>query len=111
VSRDATPADGARPALKREAATLDSGHAMRTQELKRRVERAEYVVDPEAVADAMLRHALSQRRWWNPLADRSMPASDSTTPGSPERTAPTQVSGAAASAAARSAGATQTHNS
>jgi hypothetical protein len=111
MSRAATPADGARPALKREAPALDSGHAMRTQELKRRIELAEYVVDPEAVADAMLRHALSQRRWWNPLADRSTPANDSTTPGSPGPTTPTQVSGTAASAAARSAGATQTHSS
>jgi hypothetical protein len=106
-----TPADGAGSALKRETRALDSRRAMRTQELKRRVERAEYVVDPEAVADAMLRHALSQRRWWNPLADRSTPANDSTTPGSPGPTTPTQVSGTAASAAARSAGATQTHSS
>ena len=31
-----------------------------------RVQRADYVVDPAAVADAMMRHAVSQRRWWNP---------------------------------------------
>jgi hypothetical protein len=111
MSTDSTPADAAGSALKRETRALDSRRAMRTQELKRRVELAEYVVDPGAVADAMLRHAVSQRRWWNPLAVRSTPASDSATPGSPETTAPTHVSDAASSAAARSAGATQTHSS
>ena len=83
MSENATPADGAGSALKRATRALDSRRAMRTQELKRRIELAEYVVDPEAVADAMLRHAVSQRRWWNPLADCSMPSSDSSTPGSP----------------------------
>ena len=111
MTGDATPADRTRPPLKCDARALDSGHAMRTQELKRRIELAEYVVDPAAVADAMLRRALSQRRWWNPLADCSTPASDSTTPGAPELTPPTHVSGAADSAAARSAGETQTHSS
>lgn len=54
---------------------------MRTQELKRRIERCEYVVDPMLVAEAMLRHALSQRRCWKPLAERSTPSLRRIAPG------------------------------
>ncbi len=106
-----TPADATNRALKGEPAPFDSALAMRTQELKARIERAEYVVDPRAVADAMLRRAISQRRCWNPATDRRTPSHHSATPGSPAATVPTQVSGAAASAAARSSGETQTHSS
>ena len=105
------PADRAAMALKRDGAALDSGRAMRTQELKLRIQSADYVVDPAAVAEAMLRHALSQRRWWNPVSGRAIPATESTTSGGPSTTEPTHVNGAAASAAERSPGPTQTQSS
>ena len=97
--------------LKQTARMLDSGRGMRTQELKLRVQRADYVVDPAVVAAAMIRHAISHRRCWNPRTVRTTPAALSTTSAGPSRTAPIQVSGAAASAAERSARATHTHNS
>ena len=109
--REATPADRAGIALKADRATLDSCRVMRTQELKLRVQRSEYAVDPSAVADAMLRHAVAQRRWWNPTTDWGSPAASSATPGSPATTDPTHVIGAAASAPRRSPGATHTHSS
>ena len=81
-------------ALKREAAALDSCRAMRTQELKLRIQRADYVVDPVAVAEAMLRHALSQRRWWNPVAAcATPPAQQHDAPAGPRR--PTRPTSAA----------------
>ena len=46
--------------------TFDSCRGMRTEELKRRIQHANYVIDVAAVAEAMLRHAISHRRWWNP---------------------------------------------
>lgn len=104
-------ADGAGMVLKRGGAALDSGRAMRTQELKLRIQSADYVVDPAAVAEAMLRHALSQRRWWNPVAACATPSADSTTSGVPASTDPTHVNGAADSAAERSPGATHTQSS
>ena len=109
--REWIPADGAGMPLKREGGALDSGRAMRTQELKLRIQRQDYVVDPAAVADAMLRHALSQRRWWNPIAGCATPASRSATSGGPGTTDPTHVNGAAASAAERSPGPTHTQSS
>jgi hypothetical protein len=90
---------------------LDSCRAMRTQELKLRIQRAVYVVDPVVVAEAMMRHAVSQRRWWNPVAVCALPSAISSTSGAPAATDPTHVNGAAASAASRSPGATQTHSS
>jgi hypothetical protein len=59
--RSTTPADGAHAALKGDAAALDSCRAMRTHDLRLRIQRADYVVDPAAVAEAMLRHALDAR--------------------------------------------------
>jgi hypothetical protein len=106
-----TPADAADPALKREGISLDSGLAMRTHELRLRIEQSQYSIDPHAVADAMLRHAISHRRWWNPCGVRATPPADSVTPGGPSATTPTHVSSAARSAAPRSSGATQTHSS
>ena len=106
-----TPADGTGAPLKRGPAALDSGSAMRTHELKLRIQRADYVVDPVAVAGAMLRHALSHRRWWNPIALRSVPPTDSTTPGSPATTEPIHDSATRSSAAARSSAATQAQSS
>ena len=84
---------------------------MRLQELKLRVERADYTVDPALVARAMLRHAVSHRRCWNPRAVCAMPSDSSTISGGPSRTSPIQVSGAADAAAARSSGATHTSSS
>ena len=72
---------------------------MRTHELKLRIERADYDVDPFILAEAMLRHAISQRRWWNPVADRATPAADSTTSGEPALTSPIHVNRTAAAAA------------
>jgi hypothetical protein len=84
---------------------------MRTHELKLRVQRADYIVDPAVVAAAIIRHVISHRRCWNPRTVCGIPAVLSTTSGGPSRTLPIQVSGAADSAAGRSARATQTHSS
>ncbi|MDX6720801.1 MAG: hypothetical protein QOJ63_3055 [Solirubrobacteraceae bacterium] len=106
-----TPAHAGDFPLKREGVAFDSCRAMRTQELKLSIQRADYVVDPVAVAEAMLRHALSHRRWWNPIALCVTPPADSVTSGWPPTTDPTQVNGAARSAARRSSGPTQTQSS
>jgi hypothetical protein len=111
VTEPPTPAHGGGVPLKRETVALDSCHAMRTHELKLRIQRADYVIDPVAVAEAMLRHALSHRRWWNPIAVRVIPPADSITSGWPATADPIQVNGAARSAARRSSGPTQTNNS
>jgi hypothetical protein len=97
--------------LKQSARALDSGRGMRTQELKLRVQRADYVVDPAVVAAAMIRHAISHRRCWNPRTVCRTPPALSTTSAGPSPTVPIQVSGAADSVADWSAGATHTHNS
>ena len=106
-----TPADGTDPPLKRDDGALDSCHAMRTHELRLRIQRADYVIDPVLVAEAMFRHALSQRRWWNPVAGCARPAASMTTSGWPVTTEPIHVNGVAATAAAQSSGAKQTHSS
>jgi hypothetical protein len=62
VTDDTTPADGAASPLKRSGGVLDSCHEMRLDELKLRIQRSDYVIDPAAVAEAMLRHALVARR-------------------------------------------------
>ena len=87
------------PPLKDDGDPLDTAAGMRLQELKLRVARADYVVDPALVAAAMLRRAVSQRRCWKPRAVRGVPADISTTSGAPARTRPIQVSDAADSAA------------
>jgi hypothetical protein len=106
-----TPADSAVPPLKRGGGALDSCRAMRTHELRLRIQRADYVVDPALVAEAMFRHALSHRRWWNPVAACGRPAASMTTSGWPAVTEPIHVSGAAASAAFLSSEAKQTQSS
>lgn len=103
--------DATARALKPTAPALDSHRVMRTLELKMRVQRADYAVDPAAVAAAMIRHAVSYRRWWNPLASCRIPLARRTTSGGPSPTVPIQVSGAADSLAERSAPPTHTHNS
>jgi hypothetical protein len=103
--------DATAAALKQTRPALDSDRGMQTQELKLRVQRADYVVDPEVVAAAIIRHAISHRRCWKPRTVLRTPPALSTTSGGPSSTVPTQVSGVADSVAARSAGATHTHNS
>ena len=98
-------------ALKRTGAALDSTGGMRTQELKLRVQRADYVIDPVAVAEAMLRYAVSHRRWWNPTALCAMPLADNSATGCPATTSPIQVNGTASSATERSSAPMQTHSS
>lgn len=107
----ATPVEPEPSALKATGPAFDSERAMRLQELKVRVQRADYVVDPAAVAAAMIRHAVSQRRWWNPRTFCGTPAAFSTAAGGPSATVPIQVSGAADSAAARLSRPKHTHNS
>ena len=85
--------------LKRGRDRLDTCSGMRLQEIKLRVQRADYVVDPALVAEAMLRHAVSHRRCWKPRAAWATPADSSSTPGGPSRTTPIQVTRAADSAA------------
>lgn len=99
------------PPLKRRGAALDSAHVPRTHELRLRIERSEYQVDPMLVAEAMLRQALSHRRWWKPLGVRAIPAADIVTTAGALVTDPIHVNGAAASAARRSPGDTHTHSS
>lgn len=97
--------------LKRSGDPLDTSSGMRMQEIKLRVQRADYVVDPVLVAEAMLRHAVSHRRCWKPRATWATPSNCSWTAGGPSATTPIQVSDAADSAAWRSPGATHTSNS
>jgi len=101
----------ARIALKRRGWAFDIAGGMRTQELKRRVQRADYVVDPAAVAAAMLRHAVSHRRWWNPRTVCTTPPAKNTASGGPASTSPIQVSDAADSISERMSGAAQMHSS
>lgn len=111
MTEDPTPVQGEDVPLKRETDALDSCHAMRTHELKLRIQRADYVIDPVAVAEAMLRHCLSHRRWWYPIAIRVTPSADSITSGWPVIADPIQVNGAARSDARRPSGPTQTNSS
>ncbi len=82
-------------ALKGAGSKFDGDHAMRMQELKARVQRNDYIVDPAAVAVAVLRHAVSQRRCSNPRTVCATPSALSTTSGGPSATIPIQVSDAA----------------
>jgi hypothetical protein len=100
-----TIADAMIAPLKRGGDALDTCREMRMQELKLRVQRADYDVDPVLVAEAMLRHAVSHRRCWKPRIDCATPSDSSTTSGGPSRTEPTQANGAASCAAPRSASA------
>lgn len=85
--------------FKRDGDSPDMSRGMRMQEIKLRVQRADYTVDPVLVAEAMLRHAVSHRRCWKPRASWAMPADSSSTFGGPSRTLPIQLNGAADSAA------------
>ncbi len=97
--------------LKHSVRALDTSSGMRTQELKLRVRHADYVIDPAAVAEAMLRHAVCHRRWWNPRTCCATPSEHSTASGGPAKTSPIQRSGAANSASDRSAAPMQMHSS
>ena len=77
----------------------DTCRGMRTHEIKLRLERADYVVDPALVAEAMLRHAVSYKRCWNPRTDWATPADVNSTFTGPSTTVPIHVTGAADSAA------------
>lgn len=107
----ATPVEAEPAGLKQTGAAFDSERAMRLHEIKVRVQRADYAVDPSTVAVAMIRHSVSQRRWWNPRTSCGTPAAFSTSPGGPSVTVPTHVSGTADSAAARSSRPKHAHNS
>ena len=86
--------------LKRTGNALDISSGMRMQDLKLRVQRADYAVDTTLVAEAMLRHAVTYRRCWNPRIAWATPADSSVTPtGGPSSTVPIHVNGAADSAA------------
>jgi hypothetical protein len=85
--------------LKHDDGALDTSPGMRMQELKLRVQLADYAVDPALVAEAMLRHAVSHRRCWNPRTAWATPADSSTRSPGPSWTVPIQVTGAADSAA------------
>jgi hypothetical protein len=85
--------------LKRTANALDISSGMRMQDLKLRVQRADYAVDATLVAEAMLRHAVTYRRCWNPRIAWALPADSNMTSGGPSSTVPIQVNGAADSAA------------
>lgn len=104
-------ADAPPAALKRSVEPLDSSPTMRAQEIRSRVQRADYAIDPALVAQAMLRHAISHRRCWKPRAACATPADSSSTPPGPSQTTPIQVSCTADSAARRSASPTQTSSS
>ena len=106
-----TPVDEQPPTLKPAHAAFDSDHAMRLQELKTRVQRSDYHVDPATVAVAIIRHAVSHRRWWNPRTSFGTPPALSTTSAGPSWTLPIHVSGAADSAARRPPGPTHTQSS
>ena len=85
--------------LKRDGDTLDTSRGMLMRELKLRVQRADYIIYPALVAEAMLRHAVSHRRCWNPRTAWATPADSSTRPAGPSWTVPIQVTDAADSAA------------
>jgi hypothetical protein len=72
---------------------------MRLQELKMRIQRADYYIDPATVAAALIRHAVSHRRWWNPRTATLLPLALNTASAGPCRTLPIHVSAAADSAA------------
>ena len=90
-----TIADEMGDPLKHDADPLDTCRGMRTQELKLRIQRADYAVDPALVAEAMLRHAVSYKRCWKPCTDWATPREFSATLGGPSATLPIQVSGTA----------------
>jgi hypothetical protein len=85
--------------LKHDGDALDTSRGMLMQELKRRVQRADYIIYPALVAEAMLRHAVSYRRCWNPRTSWATPPDSNVTWGGPSRTMPIHVNGAADSAA------------
>jgi hypothetical protein len=103
VHRDDAP-------LKRGGRSDDTLRGMNVYEIKRRVEHADYEVDPVLVTEAMLRHALSYRRWWNPRMEHLAPPETRFTRSGPVVTRPTHVT-PTASAPARAGSGTQTHSS
>jgi hypothetical protein len=90
-----TDVDRARQTLKPVDPALDSERAMRLHELKTRIQRSDYDVDPGTVAAAVLRHAVSHRRWWKPRTSMLTPPACSSASGGPARTLPMNVSATA----------------
>jgi hypothetical protein len=119
VIRDPAPADGAgrfrrtpTPAARPRAARAERPR----RSLADAVRAGEYAVDADAVAAALLDRLRTGRSGSPQCSKPRQPAAPCGAPrqssaGEPRSTSPIQVSGAAASAAARSRGATQTHSS
>ena len=107
---DRPSSDPAQTCSREARGRTDIAHGMRMHQLRARVQRAEYVVDADAVAEAYLRHAVSYSRCWKPRAERGPLASDSVTPAGPAVARPTHVTPTAAAPAALASG-TQTHSS
>jgi hypothetical protein len=78
-------------ALKPMTNSFDSDRDMRLHELKARIQRSDYDVDPGTVAAALLRHAVSYRRWWNPRTSMLLPPALNTASGGPACTLPMHV--------------------
>ena len=103
---------------------LPPHHRMRLDELKDKVDRSDYAVDPRLVAEALLRRFDTRRHEAvEPRVDHptrcSYPRSGrapgsrplNVTSGAPSRTRPTHVSPAAARASSARSGGTQAHSS
>jgi hypothetical protein len=91
--------------------------ALRVERIKERINRAEYRVDADAVAEEIVRRLVrhpAPERCWYPCSATSRPSRVKRAPGDAGgegRTSPTQVTSAAASIAARAPGGTHTHSS
>jgi hypothetical protein len=87
-----TDVDGDRQTLKPVTDSFDSDRDMRLHELKARIQRSDYHVDPGTVAAAVIRHAISHRRWWKPRTSILVPSACSSASGGPACTLPMHVS-------------------
>jgi Anti-sigma-28 factor, FlgM len=78
---------------------MDEEPQMRITDLRQRIARGEYTVEPSAVADAIIRRgrqraferAAFQRLCSNPISGEELVASMNTAPGAPATTRPTNV--------------------
>lgn len=111
MARPRRPTDAASRPLKSVPDVLDRQRVMRVQQLKLRVQEADYVVDPAVVAEAILRHSISHMRCWYPRAVRSTAPAQSLTAGDPAITAPIQVTATDDSTSARLDAGAQKHSS
>jgi anti-sigma28 factor (negative regulator of flagellin synthesis) len=60
--RDGDQDPGRRTEAARDDATMDLAREMQMQDLRERIERDDYVVDPDAIADAIVARLLSATR-------------------------------------------------